>query len=261
MFMKNFRISLLLLAIVALCAANTAFADVMFIGPVDIHGTGFGAVAPIMTMQTTGAGGAGVAEQGCSGWNGSAVIIGAPACAPAVVSDDEIQPAYTGADSKGPPHFPHNDAPLLSSVGITSANQIAIIFNPDQSGPDHPITLDDLTITLWDNTTGALLWNSGDITGGNTNNGDSDFFAHTDSGVGKTGIVYVLDSTQAGALDAMGFDFTKTRIGLSAFATGATGGPDSFSVAERVVPEPNSIVLLGLTLLGFGLWSKKRFAN
>jgi len=59
----------------------------------------------------------------------------------------------------------------------------------------------------------------------------------------------------------MGFDFTKTRIGLSAFATGATGGPDSFSVAERVVPEPNSIVLLGLTLLGFGLWSKKRFAN
>jgi len=261
MFMKNFRISLLLLAVLALCAANVSYADMMFFGTIDKHGTGFGVVAPIMTMQSTGEGGAGVAEQGCSGWNGSAVIIGASACAPAVVSDDETQPAYTGADSKGPAHFPHNDAPLLSSVGITNAEQIAIIFNPDQSGKDHPIAVDDLTLTLWDDKTGALLWNSGDITNGNANNGDSDFFAHTDSGVGKSGIVYVLDSTQAGALDAMGFDFTKTRIGLSAFATGATGGPDSFSVAERVVPEPNSIMLLGLTLLGFGLWSKKRFAN
>lgn len=249
--MRSWTWSLLLIAVFAVCTANLAFADVMFIGTVDIHGTGFGAVDPIMTMQTTGMGGAGTSEQGCSGWDGTKIIIGSPACAPAVVSDDETQPAYTGLDSKGPAKTPHNDAPLLSDLGITKAAQIAIIFNPDQSGPDHPITLDDLTITLWDNATGKLLWNSGDITNGNTDNGDADFFAHTDSGVGKSGIVYALDATQAAALDAMGFDFSKTRIGLSAFATGATGGPDSFSVAERVIPEPSFffISLAGLALI------------
>jgi hypothetical protein len=248
--MRNIRFYLLAIAAFTFCSANLAFADLVFLGPVDIHGTGFGTVGPIMTMQTTGQGGAGTDEQGCSGWNGTAVIIGASACAPAVVSDDETQPAYTGADSKGPAHFPHNDSPTLSSLGITNAEQIAIIFNPDQSGKDHPITLNDLTITLW-SSTGTLIWNSGDITGGNTNNGDSDLFAHTDSGVGKSGIVYVLDSTQAAALDAMNFDFTTTHIGLSAFATGATGGPDSFSVVERVVPEPSFFFV---SLAGFGLF-------
>src|SRR5947199_145842 len=79
---------------------NLALADMIFVAPVDIHGTGFGAVTTVMTMQATGQGGAGVSEQGCSGWNGTSAIIGSSACAPAVVSDDEIQPAYTGGDSK-----------------------------------------------------------------------------------------------------------------------------------------------------------------
>jgi hypothetical protein len=266
--MTNFRISLLLIAVLAMCTANVAYADLIFNEPISVTGTGFGTVAPIMTMQTTGAGGAGVAEQGCSGWNGSDVIIGLSACAPSVVSDDETQPAYTGADSKPPAHFPHNDAPLLSSLGITDGGQVAIVFNPDQSGPDHPITINDLTITLWDDATGKLIWNSGDLTGGNGGGLDGEdtyVFAHTDSGVGKTGIVFLLDSTQVSALDTAvtgNGGFGTVRIGLSGFVTGATGGPDTFSVANvtTAIPEPASILLLGSALLGLGLVARKRQA-
>jgi hypothetical protein len=95
-----------------------------------------------------------------------------------------------------------------------------------------------------------LIWNSDDITGGNANGGDANFFASSDPGVGKSGFLYVLDGPQAQALDLMHFDFTKTAIGLSASATGTDGGPDGFWVTKRVVPEPSFLFfsLAGLAL-------------
>jgi hypothetical protein len=252
MLLGNLRASLLLIAIFAFCTANLAFADMILVGPVNIHGTGFGAVTTVMTMQAVGQAKKSGNENGCSGWNGTAVIIDSTACAPPGTVGDESQFPYDAANAKGPAGFPKNDVPILSSLGITNAEQIGIIFNPDQNGPAHGITLDDLTITLWNNATGALIWSSGDITGGNGPGAEGDdinVFATTDPGVGKSGFLYTLDSTQAAALDGMHLDFTQTRIGLSAAASGANGGPDSFQVAQ-VVPEPSFFVV---SLLGFAL--------
>lgn len=245
--MKNLKLLGLAIVLLVLGVGDLAFADLVNIGRVDLHGTGFGHETYIMSMHAVGNNRKTGQEQGCDGWNGSAVVLGSSECAGAVVSNDETVPAYTGGDEMNPAHFPHNQTPLLSSLGVTNANQIVIIFNPDQTGPDHPITLEDLTITIWDNSTGNMVWQSGDLSD------DAEFFASTDSGIGKSGIAYDLDATQVASLNAVLSPSTQ-RIGLSAHVSGANGGPDAFFVATQgaAVPEPAALLLFGSGLLGLG---------
>jgi hypothetical protein len=241
---KNLKLLRLGIVVLVLAGSNLAFADLVDIGKVSLHGTGFGHETYIMSMHATGTGKKSGEEEGCDGWDGSGVMLGSSKCAGAVV-DDEANPAYTGGDEMPPAHFPHNQTPLLSSLGVNNANEIVIIFNPDQKGKDHSITLDDLTITIWDNSTGNMVWQSGDLSG------DAEFFASTDSGIGKSGIAYALDSTQAAALNAV-LSPGSQRIGLSGHVSGANGGPDAFFVATQSspVPEPASLLLFGSGLLG-----------
>ena len=256
------RLKTLALAILAVmvCSSNLVLADLVQIGRVDLHGTGFGAETYILSMHATGTKKKTDEEQGCVGWIGGAITVGSSACGQLDVppGEESGSGSYTGGDEMPPTHFPHQQTPLLSDLGVSDGRQLVIIFNPDQEGPDHPITLADLTVTIWSDSLGTLVWQSGDLAS------DGDFFASTDAGIGKSGIAYGLDDTQAADLTAFIGSHGgpgSLRLGLSAWVTGADGGPDAFFVTTRSapppppppppppVPEPSSVVLLSSGLL------------
>lgn len=246
------------------------------VGTIDQYGTGFGALTYVLAVHTVGSSPALGWEQGCVGWDGSAVFTGSGACGNYDIAGGEEAGfgKYAGGDEMNPPSFPHNQTPLLgpgtskkaAGLGITDASQIAVIFNPDQTGPSHPIRLNDLTMTLWDDSTGAMVWQSGDLFS------DGDYFPTSDPGVGQSGFVYALDGNQAGELNTFieaygGGSFAagagQLRLGLSAFVTDQDGGPDSFWVAARAssVPEPSAIPVLGWALVGLAAMGRRRMAR
>ena len=100
-----------------------ARADIIFVGPEDISGFGFGNNPRALTIQSHGPGSN--SESGCIAPNGSGGLINrSAACAP---SD-----GVTRGDEQNPIGFPKQAAPSLTSLGITSASQIGILFDAVQ---------------------------------------------------------------------------------------------------------------------------------
>jgi hypothetical protein len=149
----------------------------------------------------------------------------------------------------------------LGGNGITKASQIAIVFNADEPS-GNSITLTGLQMSVF--------------------NGDSDIFdahlagsvtfATTYTGVGKQGFVFRLDTAQAAALqtllDALNpGTLANLRLGLSASASAATGGPETFNVATitsevttlTATPEPGTLlfVITAVTGLSFLVWRRR----
>jgi len=93
-------------------------------------------------------------------------------------------------------------------------------------------------------------------------------FATTFTGIGKQGFVFTLDTTEAAALQALLDARTATtvaalRIGLSASASDATGGPETFNLATNVapiaaVPEPGTLLFAVTALAGLSLAAWRR---
>lgn len=85
-------------------------------------------------------------------------------------------------------------------------------------------------------------------------------FPSTDPGVGNAGFGFGLDSAQAAVENSLLATFPNLFIGLSATASDATGGLETFSigVAGQAVPEPAYALLMGL---GFAclITLRKRF--
>lgn len=213
-----------LIAAAALLAISaSSHASLINTGVVTDTGTGIGNVNTVLTLQNNNQTGEA---------SGSVIRSG--------TADATTGDAAPGASKNATYSF--------GELNVTSASQLEFVFNPVEPGEvlTNPITLESLILTIYTND-GSVLWNSGTFT--------SITFPTTETGTGRSGYLFALDALQAA--DAQQHVAASNRIGLAASLSGATGGPDTFFVGildgegpGEEVPEPGSVALLGLGMVG-----------
>jgi hypothetical protein len=233
MMNKKMSVVLRALALAGLAtAASTSHAALISLGEQQFQGTGLGTVNTVLTIQNPGSS---TTESGSVAFNGST----------AVTTGDTLA---------------LNNTPTLGTLGVTSASDLRIVFNAQEPGNGtNSITLNDLVLNIFGPSGGNPLFTSTSFTAPIT-------FPTTQTGVGRSGVVFALDAADAAraqASAAFGTNFAANRIGLSARASDATGGPETFYAlsfgrgpvngggGSAAVPEPGTVALLGLGLLGF----------
>jgi hypothetical protein len=160
-----------------------------------------------------------------------------------------------GGNEPDPHGFPKFNTPTLSSLSITDASQIGIIFDATQPG-GGPISMDNLILKFY-SPAGVLLFEEG-------LKSPPVLFLTTTPGNGKTDFVFVLDAAGISAANLAIFGtagFGDDRLALESTMSQAAGGPESFLVIQvgqgggggvQDVPEPVSFLLIGsgLALMG-----------
>lgn len=233
----------------ALAAPQVANAGLIYDSSIALTGQGFGSAPRALTVQGTGNAST---ESGCVGVNGSGIVVGASACLPASTAvHDSNGVANLGGDEPNP----RNDnqkygIPTVDSLGISSADELGILFNATEPGGDG-LSIVDLTLKFYD-PTGTLL---GAIDG-------SYDFASTQPGNGVAGFVFrVSDDEQEYVDSLLG---PGVRLALESTLSDVGGGPESFLFVDLgdsetpQVPAPATLGLLGLGLAAFAAGARRR---
>lgn len=218
--------------------SHAAHADLIALGPVDLNGTGLGAVNTLLTIQSPADSSD---ENGSVSWNGTADV----------TSGSRV---LTGASQ--------TRTRVLGDVGVLTADTLRIVFNASEPGnQNNGITLNTLTFSAF-TPTGTNIF-SGSLAAPID-------FASTLTGVGNAGFVFGLDAPQAAAFQSAvagsGFAFSSIVAGLSASASLATGGNETFFISNAdaltgVVPEPQTYAMLLAGLGAVGFVAKRRRRN
>jgi hypothetical protein len=226
--LKPKSLSLLAGAIaIAAVTSSPAMADLVLVGPLNLTGSGFGALPRALTLQSHG--GSSTSESGCVG---PGPTVGGGACT--------VGPSV-GGDEAPPPKFPKQAAPTLSSLGITDANQIAIVFDAvqAQNPPNQTVMIQDLTLKLY-NAAGTTLLTTAVLS-------PEPLSLVTNPGNGTTDYLFELNAAEAATFDTKIAGNFADIISLNSTISFPSGsaGPESYALVDvATVPAP---------LIGHGL--------
>jgi PEP-CTERM motif len=238
------KLKLLLIGALTLSLPYSASANLIFDSSLGgVSGSGLGTVATILTFTSPGSTST---ESGSVGFNGTidvpsntGVVAGGPS-----ISVGNVQSGQTQTQT-------------LGAVGITNAAQLAIVFNASEPS-GNSINLTGLRVDIF-NTAGVSVFNA--------SLASSQLFAATFTGTGNEGFVFKLDTPQGNTLNSVLAALTPAqvaalRVGLSASASEATGGLETFNLSKITavvgVPEPTTLMLLGTALMAGAGWSYVR---
>ncbi|HSB28164.1 MAG TPA: PEP-CTERM sorting domain-containing protein [Pyrinomonadaceae bacterium] len=217
-----------LLAMIVMGSQITARADGVLTnqGPVGQKGTGFGAVVNILSLQLQG--GAGPSESG------------------------SITPSGRTGDATNTSQCA--TVAQLTAVGIDSTN-LAFVFNINQTGGDPLVHLDDFTVNFY-SSSGSLLFTASTAAGSEID------YMLVAQGTGGAGYLFTLTGIDQGTLAAF-FANPDNCIGAVASVSGGVDdGPENFYAtrtnAVQPIPEPATMTLFGLGLLGVASAVRKR---
>ena len=144
----------------------------------------------------------------------------------------------------------------LAQLGISNANQLAMVVNLAEPGNDNTVTLNSLTLTAFSAGGATTTFNLAPGLAGTT-------LTQVANGLGGSGIVFGLDAPQAAQLTNLGL---STQLGLSASFGNAQGAPDAIQVASltqvAAIPEPSTwaMMILGFAGLGYMTYRKRKTA-
>ena len=228
-----------------------AHAALIYDSSVHLTGEGFGSEPRDLTLQATGGG---TVDSGCVGVSaGGTITIGAASC----ISDALVHDGNGATNVGGNEPSPHGDnnkygIPTAGSLGISSADQIGILFNPNEPGKDSANVV-DLALKFY-TSGGALL---GAIDGQQN-------FPSTDPGTGIAGFVFLVSPDEYSYVNAL--LAANPLLALEATITDIGGGPESFLIFKHTgstpppVPVPAALPLMGSALAALVLLRRRRAA-
>lgn len=229
-------------------APAVAKASLIFDSGVLLSAQGFGNAPRVLTVQATGQNSS--TESGCVGVNGSGgITVGAAGCISDALVHDNNGVANVGGDEPNP----HSDnqkygIPTVGSLGITSANQIGILFNATEPG-GNSANVTDLTLKFY-SSTGTLL---GAIDGQQN-------FLSTNPGNGVAGFVFRVSTDELAYVN--GLLGSNVVLALESTITDVAGGPESYLIVNlataTAVPEPGTLLFSVTALAGLSLAAWRR---
>jgi len=244
----TFKLSLLSLAAAAVAVATpqVASAGLVFDSNIFVSGQGFGNVPRDLTLSSPNND---TFESGAVGVSGTGTIAFGVPITNAQVHDSNGVQTVAGTASLPSPLADDQKygIPTIGSLGITSANQIGVLFNATEPG-GNSANVTDLTLKFY-TSTGSLL---GAIDGQQS-------FASTIPGNGGAGFVFRVSDDELAYVNGLLANGATTTLALEATIEDATGGPESFVILNvAAIPEPETYALLLAGLGAVGFISRRR---
>jgi|SwirhisoilCB2_FD_contig_101_1227209_length_4162_multi_4_in_0_out_0_2 hypothetical protein len=223
---------------------SLAHADLVFIGRQSETGQGFGNVLNILTMQNT------PMEAGAVAWNMTQqnVIFGT------TTTGCPANTLCLGPDTGTSNNPGMTSTQTIGAIGWTSAQDLAITLNLNQTGANPAITLESLAMNVY-SPAGVLLFSAALPA--------PHVFTAIEQGTGSGFFVFQLTAAQQAAAQAAVFaggTFANDHVGLSALLDNtANDGPETFgaTTAGPVVPEPTFYGALAIGLSGLVLAARR----